>query len=226
MQNTPNYKSLLNSFCGSHKLTFPRFNHKRVGGVPHDPLWQASTVFEGQDYLSEIFSNKNECENSICKEIYEMLTTLELSKGNMEIEKPQFKPIFDLIRLEDLIKYLLAQREQKGDLKLFLIDIENLSNIESKEIKKYEDTHTVIVVKSLASNNIKLPEDVKIGLFVTQSKLRDAADTAITMLVGALFLYTTDIIIASKDHFCYTIKDILSAEDMNVSVQNKSLTEP
>ena len=205
MSQSENYRVLLNDHCQKHSMIYPKFNTEKVAGDEHQPLFQCKLIFEYKSYTSALLNTKSKCEEEICRKIYQDLDIkYKKDSGNIKIHQ----------NLTEFLRFLDQEKKSKSSLKLMIIDLENVSNIDWDNVKNYENSHTIVVVKGVSGSAKIQRTDIVLSMLIAQSSGKDAADTLMILIVGASYTIIDEYIIISKDHFAATLKDIVYTDNV------------
>ena len=200
------YRTLLNTYCQKNSLLYPKFNTQKISGEAHKPVFQCKIIFEYKSYISNLLATKAECEEDIAKQIYEELNKEdENNDENIKTYK----------NFRDFLGFLIQEKKSKSTLKLMMIDLENISNIDWENVKKYANSHTIVIVKGKGSNLKFQRNDIELCMVIAEIYDKDAADTLMILIVGASFTFVDEYVIISRDHFATTLKKIMSLEGVN-----------
>ena len=206
MDQNVTYRTLLNTYCQKNSIIYPKFNTQKISGEAHKPVFQCKIIFEYQSYISNLLATKAECEEDIAKQIYEELNKEDESNDeNIKIYK----------NFVEFLGFLAQEKKSKPILKLMMIDLENIANIDWESVKNYANSYTIVIVKGIGSNLKFQRNDIDLCMLIAQTCDKDAADTLMILIVGASYTFVDEYVIISRDHFATTLKKIVSLEGVN-----------
>lgn len=180
------YKNKLQEYCQKHDFSLPKYSTKKVGGVPHKPVWKSTVTVNDMTYTgNKEFLKKNSAEQDVARIAVENIREIKIEK------KLSKKPVefFSKIIITNLAWYK----------HIFLVDLENQPHISG-----YNVPENILVIGVVGHCHPLAGQDIGIEKCVINSSVKDAADHALTFIAGMLSHHVKEgqfLYIVSRDHY-------------------------